>query len=138
MIVLFSMILDDHWVASCSSCCCCSDSLMSRALDTRRCRTCSSSSTPGGCFPVRSLYIHHSTASPATPSPPDARKPAASSRTTIAAGTSTGLKIISSGVATASAMTVHASVSPDSTSNDIPATAATTAFTTTCCCSPCR
>ncbi|CAL9154174.1 unnamed protein product [Musa hybrid cultivar] len=111
---------------------CCADSLMSRALEARRCRAWSSWSAPGGCFPVKYLYIHDSTERAARPKPPEVRKPVATRKTAIAAGTSTGLKMTSSGVATVRPMTVTASVSPDRTSIDPPAIAAVTAFTTVC------
>ncbi|GJU54249.1 hypothetical protein Tco_1227963 [Tanacetum coccineum] len=60
---------------------------------------------------------------------PDVKKPVAWRKTVIAAGTSTGLKITNSGVATVSAITVPASVRPDSTSSEPPAVTAVAAFT---------
>uniref|UniRef100_A0A8R7TM17 Uncharacterized protein n=1 Tax=Triticum urartu TaxID=4572 RepID=A0A8R7TM17_TRIUA len=120
----------------------CAASLMSRALDASRALAWSSWSAPGGCLPVRYLYIHENTDSAATPSPPDVTNPADMSASAMAAGTSTGLKMTSTGVATVSAMTVPARISPDSTSSDPAAVAAVAAFRAhiiagcfCCCCS---
>uniref|UniRef100_A0A804MCD3 Secreted protein n=1 Tax=Zea mays TaxID=4577 RepID=A0A804MCD3_MAIZE len=99
---------------------CCAASLMSRALDASLALAWSSWSAPGGCLPVRYLYIQENTDSAATPRPPEVTNPAAMSASAMAAGTSTGLKITSTGVATVSAITVPARISPDSTSIDPP------------------
>uniref|UniRef100_A0A804MCD1 Secreted protein n=1 Tax=Zea mays TaxID=4577 RepID=A0A804MCD1_MAIZE len=82
---------------------CCAASLMSRALDASLALAWSSWSAPGGCLPVRYLYIQENTDSAATPRPPEVTNPAAMSASAMAAGTSTGLKITSTGVAVAPA-----------------------------------
>jgi hypothetical protein len=88
-----------------------------------------------GVFRYR--YIHASTPTAAVPNPPDDTKPAVSSATVMAAGTSTGLKITSNGVATMSASTVAVSASPDSSSMEKAAsTLATAAAADWCCCWP--
>lgn len=66
---------------------------------------------------------------PATPKPPEAKKPMTRRDTVITAGTSTGLKMTSSGVAIVRAMTVPARIRPERIRREPPAVAAVAAFT---------
>ena len=67
---------------------------------------------------------------PATPNPPDAKNPIIRRETVITAGTRTGLKMTSSGVAMVRAMTVPARMRPERTRREPPAVAAVAALTT--------
>ena len=99
-------------------------SFTSMALPVSLSRARSSLSAPTGCCPLTYLYSHKNTDTALTPNPPDATSPLAAKNTVMAAGTSTGLNITSSGVATTRAITVPARVRPERTMQEPPMVAA--------------